>query len=169
MAENIGDCRLAYRGGMTRTPCSTTATRMEPSSDWFIANHGEAGDGPFDCRSLRKPSGSAGSPKIPDERAGWAEKPGVHMILGGIKPSGKRGDDPSKAATFGLCSTKHLSVLMVYSGLNALNRTKRYRNDSRPSSDPTQLGYVIEDFPAHVRSRFHAPRRSTQLSTSDKR
>ena len=34
-----------------------------------------------------RPCGSAGSLKIIDERAGWAEKPGVHVVLGWIKPS----------------------------------------------------------------------------------
>ena len=51
---------------------------------------------------------SAGSPKIFDERAGWAEKPSVHMVLGRIKPSGKGGDDPGDATAFGLCSTQQM-------------------------------------------------------------
>jgi hypothetical protein len=41
-----------------------------------------------------------------DERAGWAEKPSVHMVLSGIKPSGQRGNDPSNTNTFGLCRTQ---------------------------------------------------------------
>ncbi len=43
--------------------------------------------------------------EILDERAGWAEKPGMHVVFGWIKPGGKRGDDPSDPTTFGLCST----------------------------------------------------------------
>jgi len=49
---------------------------------------------------------SASSLKFLDERAGWAEKPSVYRVLSRIKPSGKRGDDPSDATTFGLCSTQ---------------------------------------------------------------
>jgi hypothetical protein len=41
-----------------------------------------------------------------DERAGWAEKPGMHVVLGWIKPSGKPGDNPSDPTTFGVCATQ---------------------------------------------------------------
>jgi hypothetical protein len=52
--------------------------------------------------------GSASRLKILDERAGWSEKPSVHMVLGRIKPSGKGGDDPSDATAFGLRRTQQM-------------------------------------------------------------
>jgi len=39
------------------------------------------------------------------ERTVWAEKQCMHLILGWVKSSSQRSDNPNDAATLGLCST----------------------------------------------------------------
>jgi hypothetical protein len=66
-----------------------------------VSAHRVAGTAPPIYRARRGTRGL----EILYERTGWAKKPSMHVVLGRIKPTRKRGDNPRDPRTLGLCRT----------------------------------------------------------------